>query len=42
MMYRVDGEVHFLQEPMDEIHDVLKYVKELNDKKMNELFTDDD
>jgi hypothetical protein len=42
MMYRVDGEIHFLQEPMDEIHDVLKYVKELNDKKMNELFTDDD
>lgn len=42
MMYRVDDEAHFLQEPMDEIHDVLKYVKELNDKKMNELFTDGD
>ena len=42
MMYRVDNEVHFLQEPMDEIHDVLKYVKELNEKKMNELFTDGD
>ena len=42
MMYRVDGEIHFLQEPMEEIHEVLKYVKELNDKKMNELFTDDD
>lgn len=42
MMYRVDGEAHFLQEPMDEIHDVIKYVKEINDKKMNELFTDDE
>ena len=42
MMYRVDGEVHFLQEPMDEIREVLKYIKELNNKNTNELFTDDD
>ena len=42
MMYRVDGKEHFLQEPMDEIHDVIKYVKEINDKKRKETFTDDD
>jgi len=42
MMYRVDGKEHFLQEPMDEIHDVIKYVKKINDKKRDELFTDDE
>ena len=42
MLYRIDGEAHFLQEPMDEIHDVLKYAKELSDKKAKELFTDDE
>lgn len=42
MMYRVDEKEHFLQDPMDEMHEVIKYVKEINDKKRDELFTDDD
>lgn len=42
MMYRIDGEIHFLQEPMDEIHDVIKYVKQINDKKRTEILTDDE
>lgn len=42
MMYRVDGKIHFLQEPMDEMHEVIKYIKEINDKKREEVFTDDE
>lgn len=42
MMYRVDGKIHFLQEPMDEMHGVIKYIKEINDKKREEVFTDDE
>lgn len=44
MMYRVDGETHFLHEPMDEIHEVIQYVKDLKKKKLltDDLLTDDD
>jgi uncharacterized protein (DUF608 family) len=42
MMYRVDEKQHFLQEPMDEIHQVIKYVKEINDKKREEVFPTED
>ena len=42
MMYRVDEKHHFLQEPMDEIHQVIKYVKEINDKKREEVFPTED
>ena len=42
MMYRVDGKVHFLQEPMDEMHEVIKYIKEINDKKREEVFPTED
>lgn len=42
MMYRVDEKQHFLQEPMDEIHQVIKYVKEINDKKREEVFPEED
>ena len=42
MMYRVDEKKHFLQEPMDEIHQVIKYVKEINDKKREEFFPEED
>ena len=42
MMYRVDGEIHFLHEPMDEIAQVIKYIKELKEKDDLNLFTDDE
>lgn len=42
MLYRVDGELHFLHEPIDEIHEVIKYIKELKQKDELNLFTDDD
>jgi hypothetical protein len=42
MMYRVDDKQHFLQEPMDEIHQVIKYVKEINDAKREEFFPEED
>jgi hypothetical protein len=42
MLYRVDGELHFLHEPMDEIHEVIKYIKELKQNDELNLFTDDD
>lgn len=44
MMYRVDGETHFLHEPMDEINEVIQYIKDLKKKKLltDDLLTDDD
>ena len=42
MMYRVDGEPHFLHEPLEEIHEVIKYVKELKDQAQKDLFTDEE
>jgi len=42
MMYRVDGKIHFLQEPMDEMHMVITHIKEINDAKREEIFPTED
>ena len=45
-MYRADRQIHFLHDPMDEIHQVIKYVKKITGKEIkikdDELCTDDD
>jgi hypothetical protein len=44
MMYRTDGEPHFLHETIDEIDDLIKYVKSLNKngQQLEDMFTSDE